>query len=163
MSGEMARQKQMPEEGVFTPGGRDPVTGAQWIHVTPGMARNHPQGRLNLILWAIVGYYLAMAGLRVEQAVEWGGVPSGAFVLATLMPLLCAAGLAFRVPWAVLIVTALSALSVLSNLSVIGAGNPAVVVEIIVTVLIILYLLEGDRPNLIYRHRYRSYRGGGDE
>ena len=38
---------QMPKEGRFEYGKMDRQTGAQWVHVTPDMARGHPQGKVN--------------------------------------------------------------------------------------------------------------------
>ena len=62
----------MPEEGRFEYGKMDKQTGAQWVHVTPEMARAHPQGKLNLPLWLITGVFAAFGLLQLVDFVQFG-------------------------------------------------------------------------------------------
>lgn len=153
-----------PRDGVFTETQANGETGEKWVYVTPAMARSHPMGRFGGMLWVVAGYFVLVAAVRVSALIAMPGMVSAVTGgLLVLGPLLCAAALALRVPWAQPVVATLSALSVLGAVRGLPAGDPLSVLEVIVLVLIVFYLLEGDRPNLVYRHRYRSFRGDADK
>ncbi|GAA6187432.1 hypothetical protein [Litorivita sp. NS0012-18] len=148
----------IPEEGVFTQGKIDASTGARWIYVTPQMARAHPKGRLSLGLWLIVTYFIAVAALRIIELAQYEALPVGAAAVLVAIPLLCALLLALRAPWGAVLVIILSVLSVVGSLSRMGGADPIGLINTLVLIAVAVYLHEGDRPNLIYRHRYRSYK-----
>ena len=143
------------------------ANGYHWVHVTPEAAHRHPRGRPGAVLWAIAAWFGASGGLEVALALA-AGAPlwSGALGLASLVT---AAGLILRVPWAYVAAVLLPARFVIGFVQSVGGGAVGltgsaqadqvfVLVQAVIAVAVIFHLLEGERPNLIYRHRYRSYR-----
>ncbi|MGH1459453.1 MAG: hypothetical protein ACRBBT_11195 [Paracoccaceae bacterium] len=147
-----------PEKGVFIRGETDKATGAQWVYVTPQMARAHPKGRLSLWLWLIVTYFAAVATLRGIEVMHYGAMPLAQMGIMIGIPLVCAALLALRAPWGAPLVIVLSVLSVVGSVSHISEADPVALFNTIVLIGVAVYLYDADRPNLIYRHRYRSYK-----
>ncbi len=149
----------MPDEGVFTRGKIDQNTGAQWVYVTAQMARAHPKGRLSIELWLVVAYFVAVAAVRVADVAAYG--QSGAWIVYAVqigIPLLLAALIALRAPWSASVAIVLVGLGVVASLKGLEqADDPLQIFNIAVLIGIAVYLHYGDRPNLIYRHRYRSY------
>ena len=146
---------QFPKEGRFEYGKMDQQTGAQWVNVTPEMARAHPQGKLNLALWCIAAVFVAFGILRIASAVlDGGGLFAGCLQVFTGVLL------AMRAPWAVLIAGAQMLLTIFSLVTG-GFGDHWIGLALLMFSFgALFYLIEGERPNLIYRHRYRSYGKG---
>ncbi|RDC71930.1 hypothetical protein DLJ49_12605 [Rhodovulum sp. 12E13] len=142
------------------------ANGAQWVHLTREEAEAHPKGRPGLVLWALAAWFAASGGLEVALALAAGApVWTGALGLVSLV---AAVGLILRVPWAYVLAVLLPARFVIGFVQTIGGGAQEltgapqaeqvfVLVQAAIAVLAIFYLVEGERPNLIYRHRFRSY------
>jgi hypothetical protein len=142
------------------------ANGAQWVHVPRAEAHAHPRGRPGLLLWLVAAWFAASGGLEVALVLA-AGAPLVSGALGALS-LVAAAGLILRVPWAYVLAVLLPARFVIGFVQAIGGGAVGltgapevdqvfVLVQAVVSVLVVFYLLEGERPNLIYRHRYRSY------
>lgn len=139
-----------PDRGDF-------YSGIPWVNVTPQQAHSHPKGRLNLLLWAIAGYFIAIGVLKFGLALNYGA-GFGIAALNGVWPMLTGLGLALRVPWAVIMAMISAALTVYALVRGLGGdGSIIVLLETLINVGILFYLVDGDRPNLIYRHRYRKY------
>lgn len=159
----------MPEEGRFEYGKMDKNTGAQWVHVTPEMARAHPQGRLNALLWGIVAVFAALGAVKVYLFLTFGGT---LLLSIGLVELLTALMLGLRAPWGVWLAGAQLLMSVFglvtggtfADLQMAGSAVAiATLAYFVFAALTLFYLIEGERPNLIYRHRFRSYRRANKE
>lgn len=147
-----------PEEGRFERGKMDRLTGAQWVHVTPEMARAHPQGNLSPMLWIIVIIFVGAAGFQLWETL--GGVGRFSWV-GVLLKLCTAILLVLRAPYALVLAMVQLIFSVFTLATFLADGiSPFAIVELIFVVFAVSYLMEGDRPNLIYRHRFRSYPKG---
>ncbi len=155
----------LPEEGRFEYGRMDKTTGAQWVYVTPEMARGHPKGRLGATLWAIVAVFAAFGVLRIYAFVQTGNT---ILLVVALLQILTALMLAIRAPWAVGLAGVQMVLSLLGTITGDALRELAYLDQaeafltlgnLIFSGLTLFYLFEGDRPNLIYRHRFRSFRG----
>lgn len=148
---------EMPENGKFEYGPRDPVTGERWVYVSREMAHAHPKGKLGPVLYMIVLYLVAVAGVRVYEFVQFGFEPL--FLFLSILPMLAAVGLYFRIPFALVLVVLILGFGVIGlvtrieTLTIFGLGQLAVWMAIL------FYLLTDARANLIYRHRYRSLKG----
>ena len=94
---------EFPKNGSFTYGPRDPETGEAWCYVSRKMAHEHPKGRLGPIEYAIVGYFLIAAGIKLMLIFQYG-VPNWSMPLAGLLQILTALGLLWRVPGALVLV-----------------------------------------------------------
>lgn len=137
--------------------------GRQWVYVTGAEALAHPQGRPGILIYLIVLWFMG-AGVLELTSPHLGIVGFG----FALLSILVGVGLVLRnrvayllalfLPWRhflglipvlrlVEIAPDYSAYSFV--LAFINAG---------IGFLVAFYLFEGDRPNLIYRNRYRSYR-----
>jgi len=67
-------------------------------------------------------------------------------------------GLWARMPWAIIVAIIMAGFTLYAFARNIGADpSMLLLVDALVAVSMIFYLVEGDRPNLIYRHRYRRY------
>lgn len=135
----------------------DFYSGIPWVYVDPEQARAHPKGKLNLILWVIVAYFLAIGLINMGLALSFGASVLVA-LLTGIWPLLTGLGLALRVPWSVLMASVSAGLTVYALVRGVDAGAPLLILfEIVANAAILFYLIDGDRPNFIYRHRYRKY------
>lgn len=135
----------------------DFYSGIPWVNVPPHQARAHPKGRLNLVLWLISGYFVAIGLLNIYLTSR-AGFGFGAALSTGIWPLLTGIGLALRVPYAVLMASISAGLTVYALIRGIGDQDSVIVLlETIANVGILLYLADGDRPNFVYRHRYRKY------
>ena len=135
----------------------DFYSGIPWVYVPPEQARAHPKGKLNLILWMIAAYFVAIGLLKFALAFSYGASVSVAF-LNGIWPLLTGVGLALRVPWSILMACVAAGLTVYALLRGIGGdGSVVILLESVANAGILFYLIDGDRPNFIYRHRYRKY------
>lgn len=136
---------------------QDLYSGIPWANVTREQARAHPQGQLNLILWGIA-LYLIGSGLWKTWMLWQADMPLMAIGLSGLLPVLTGLGLIIRAPWAVVLAVILAGLGAFAFVKALGQGvDPAILIDGLIAVGVLTYLLEGDRPNLIYRHRYRKY------
>ena len=135
----------------------DFYSGIPWVYVAAGQARAHPGGKLNLILWIIAVYFIAIGVVKFGVMISIGaGV--GMTVLNGIWPFLTGLGLALRIPWAVLMACVSAGLTVYALLRGIGEdGSIVILLETVANTGILFYLIDGDRPNFIYRHRYRKY------
>ena len=138
-------------------GEREYYSGVPWVYVTPQEARNHPLGRPGLIIWGIATCFIVISVLKFWWLMGDGAGIASAF-LNSIWPFLAGVGLMLRVPWAVFLAIVPSALTL--YLLVRGMGSSASIYYLLETILhvgILFYLIDADRPNLIYRHRYRKY------
>lgn len=135
----------------------DAYSGVPWVHVDPQVARAHPKGRLTPALH-VISVYLVLVGLLKLWLFAGAGYAPGVILLGGLLPVLAGVGLWLRLPWAVVVALVMAGFNLYAFVRNVGA-NPDVLLlfDGIVSVGIIFYLVEGDRPNLIYRHRYRKY------
>lgn len=135
----------------------DFYSGIPWVYVTQQQAHAHPKGKLGAVLWLIVAYFIAIAGLKFYLSISVGaGI--GFAILTGLWPLLTGLGLALRVPWAIIMAVVSAGLTVYALLrGFSGDGSVITLFETIASIGILFYLIDGDRPNLVYRHRYRKY------
>ncbi|MEJ6401618.1 hypothetical protein [Yoonia sp. 2307UL14-13] len=143
---------QMPEDGQFRVGKPDNATDARWIYVTPEMALAHPKGQLGLLLWALVAFNLLMGVVRVYQGVTITPLAL-IFGVANLTVALL---LAIRSPWALPAVFVQVIGGILAAFFIV-LGPVDVVIRAALGIGLLVYLVDGDRPNLIYRHRFRAY------
>ncbi|PIE14502.1 MAG: hypothetical protein CSA70_01750 [Rhodobacterales bacterium] len=146
----------MSEEQKLKYGRRDPFSGARWVHVTREMAHAHPKGQLN---WALVGVACLLffvAGQRLWMASQQLGPVWG--LLMSVIPLFCAVLVLMRAPIARTLLIILGGMTIYSTVRAgIGGGFPALV-ELLVILGITIWMWEGERPNLAYGYRYRSYK-----
>lgn len=135
----------------------DFYSGLPWVYVPPEQVRAHPKGRLNLILWLIATYFIGIGLLKFYLSLQQGhGIGIG--IANGIWPLLTGIGLAIRAPYAVLMACVSAGLTVYALLRGIGQeGTVTILLETIANVAILFYLIDGDRPNFVYRHRYRKY------
>jgi hypothetical protein len=140
----------------------DFYSGLPWEHVTRAQAHGLPMGKLGIILWVIVAYFISIGLLKFYLTLSFGAGVSVA-VLNSIWPILTGLGLALRVPWAIIMAMISAALTVYALVRGLGGdGSVIVLAEMIINVGVLFYLVEGDRPNLIYRHRYRKYSADTD-
>ncbi len=147
----MARRGERPEF----------YSGIPWVQVTPQQARGLPQGKLNTALY-VIGLYFIGIGLFKFGVVLSVGAGFGTAVLNGVWPVLTGIGLLMRVPWSIIMAMVSATLTVwfLIRGTQVGVadGNSLIpMIETLINVGILFYLVEGERPNLIYRHRYRKY------
>ncbi len=136
---------------------RDAYSGLTWVYVTPEEVRGHPKGRLNLVLWAIVAF-LVGSGLLKLVVFLGAGAPVGIALVSGLVPLLTGLGLALRLPYALVAAIVTAGVTLYTTIGAMGSDQSVwFLLDSLVAVGIIFYLLDADRPNFIYRHRYRKY------
>lgn len=144
-----------------TPKRPDFYSGIPWVDVSPEQVRAHPKGQLNAVLWLIVAYFIGIAILKFTLSLEFG---PGVAILNSVWPLLAGAGLALRVPWSIVMACVSAGLTIWALFrSLDGGADVVILIETLINVGILFYLIDGDRPNLIYRHRYRKYSVARDE
>lgn len=135
----------------------DYYSGIPWVYVDPDQARAHPMGKLGLAMWLIVAYFIAVAIMKVYLSFSYGAGAGVAFLNA-IWPFLAGVGLALRVPWSIVMAMISAGLTIYALLQGVEGPNPLLSLgQTIANVGILFYLIDGDRPNLIYRHRYRKY------
>lgn len=135
----------------------DFYSGIPWVYVTREQAWAHPKGRLNGVLWAIgllfVGIGLAKAWFILSSG---GGI--GLALFNAVWPVLTGIGLLMRVPWSIYLAVVSAGLTIYTLVRGFGDSQSVYyMLETVAYVGILFYLIDGDRPNLIYRHRYRKY------
>lgn len=155
--------KGMPEEGRFVTGRRDPVSGQRWVHVSRAMVEAHPQGRLNLPLYAATLFFMGMAAWRL---VLWTFVFGGFWMpLEVIVLLLAAAAIFFRLPpggWLGVTACGMVLVDFATGMKGAWGGQLWALAEAVAAVVVGFYLLTGARPNFIYRHRFLSEAGEED-
>lgn len=151
----MSKTPEKPKRGDF-------YSGLPWINITAEQARGHPQGQLGAVLWLIAIYFTFIGVLKFVLVLSFGaGI--GTALLNGIWPVLTGLGLAFRVPWAVIMAAVSAGLTVYALVRGLGGdGSVVTLFETLINVGILIYLVEGDRPNLIYRHRFRKYSADRD-
>lgn len=134
-----------------------------WEHVTPEQARAHPKGQIGLVLGAIGVFFIAI-GLGKGW---WIYDLSGDLLIGVfngIWPLLAGIGLLLRVPWSIYMAVIAAGLSIYALIRGFGeAQSIYYLLETVAYVGILFHLIDGDRPNLIYRHRYRKYSAARDQ
>lgn len=141
--------------------------GRHWVYVGKDLALAHPKGKLSMLLIAIVAWFL-IAGIFEIWAFTLSARLFGLF--AGLLLLISAYGLFRRSEWVWRIATLTPfyfLFQLFFNIRAAGSSGENFVIAIMVAnalvgFLIAFYLYEGDRPNFIYRHRYRSYKAEND-
>ncbi len=136
-------------------------SGIPWVYVTPHQARALPQGKLNAILYLICVYFIGIAILKFGLVLSVGA-GLGVALLNSIWPFLTGLGLLFRVPWSIIMAVVSAGLTVWTLVRGTQAGLPSdtnliPLFETMINVGILFYLIDADRPNFIYRHRYRKY------
>lgn len=136
---------------------QDAYSGIPWVYVSPEEVRAHPKGRLSPTLWA-TGLFFIASGLAKGWVLAAGGAGTGLALLAGALPLLTGVGLLIRAPWALVLAVVSAGLTLFSLFRDIGGeAGLYYLAEALVMAGILFYLLDGDRPNFIYRHRFRKY------
>ncbi|NSX55877.1 hypothetical protein [Parasulfitobacter algicola] len=135
----------------------DKETGAQWVNVTPEMARAHPLGKPGLLIYLIAAWFALGAMGQLGFLFTLGF--SFLFLALFFLYLLTAVALVLRAPVSVWLVTVSGGLQILLLMM---SADIVTVFLAAIHILIIFYILDGDRPNLIYRHRYRSFKKGDE-
>lgn len=135
----------------------DFYSGIPWVYVPADQARAHPKGKLNLLLGLIAAYFILGGLVRIYLTIEAGYGMTGA-ALSGGWFLLTGIGLALRAPYSVLMAATSAGLAIFTVIKVVGSdGSLFILFETIANVGILFYLVDGDRPNFVYRHRYRKY------
>lgn len=152
---------------------KDAYSGIPWVYVTRQEVWAHPKGRLSPALWAIA-IYLLFAGVSKMALLYSESVPLGWSIILGSFPFLCGVGLILRAPWAIILATISAGASVfqlVAGLGSVGAGASFglgapqfwLLFHLLASVGIVFHLMDGDRPNFIYRHRYRKYSAVTDD
>jgi hypothetical protein len=133
--------------------------GPAWVYVDQPAALGHPKGNLGVALYG-VALWLALTA-AFETSLIWAGAPTW-WAAFGLLGLFAAFGIVTRVPWSLVLTILLAARQIVGFFRDVEAGLPFVfLIQACIAFLVVFYLLEGDRPNLIYRHRYRKYSAEG--
>jgi len=140
----------------------DKMTGIPWVYVGRAAAHAHPKGQLGPLEWAIA-VFMILVGLGKIWALlaDGSGVPMALGV--AIWPVLAGVGLIIRIPWALVLTVISAGLTLLQLFRGLKGGIVGDMVawiylaEMLIFTGILFYLMDGERPNLIYRHRYRKY------
>ena len=139
--------------------------GRHWVYVTPAEAHAHPKGGPGPLEYGMALWFALIAAFEAVINLGYGQFGIVQLVFTALM-VSCAVGLILRTPWAMVLAVLLAVREMFGFVQLIGGGAFEVppllalygVINAIIGIGIVFYMVEGDRPNLIYRHRYRSYR-----
>lgn len=164
--------------GEMRRGKRNAETGVTWVQVSRETAHAHPMGRLNWLMYLIILYFLAVGVTKFWQVVDFGGTVWVA-AAAAVLPLITGLLLWAKAALARVLVIVTGVLTVhfavsstfgmrtsdTVGLAEAGGAGWAVIslVELVIVLAITIYMWEGDRPNLIYANRFRSFREPGQE
>lgn len=143
-------------EHKFEKGHKDPYSETRWVYVSREMAHGHPKGKLGVVLYAVVAV-LILTGLYKIYLVLSGGEPLWVAAIVGGIPVLAGLGLLIRMPWSIVLVVFMAGISLFGFINSVDGTGVWVLVENVAALGLLFYLVEGERPNLIYRHRYRSY------
>lgn len=154
-------------------GPRNAETGVAWVQVSREAAHAHPKGKLNWLMGLIILYFLAVGALKFWQVLSFGGglgfaLAVGALPFITGLLLWAKAALARVLVIVTGVLTLLFAVSGsfgivttdVGGLEAVGGtmGAVSTLLEVVIVLAITIYMWEGDRPNLIYANRFRSYK-----
>lgn len=150
----------MSDPQMTTPDGE----GRHWVYVSRAQAQGHPKGRPGLALHLIALWFVSVGAFELVLAVTFG-LPLWSLALS-LLTCFTALGLILRIPWVYLLAVILPVRQLFGFLELVGGGAVGMqpleaiyaVANAMIAMGVIFHMLEGDRPNLIYRFRYRSYR-----
>ncbi|OWU71135.1 hypothetical protein ATO2_02160 [Roseovarius sp. 22II1-1F6A] len=139
--------------------------GSYWVEVPATAARAHPKGRPGALIWASALWLAVTAGIELWLiGLGFGGTWA---VVFAVLSLLAAAGLMLRVPLSLWLTMVICVRQLWRLLSLVGGGavllqsgfgpvQALILVQAALALAVGFYLLDGDRPNLIYRRRYRA-------
>jgi hypothetical protein len=136
--------------------------GRQWIYVTDSQVREHPKGHFGVFIWIICLWFACVGGLEIVL----GSISSMPRLVFGVLVFITSAGLVLRNRLAYLLalfVPMIFLIRFFSQATSFGTTivNPSQYYDLInamVAVGVCFYMFEGDRPNFIFRRRYRSYR-----
>ncbi len=136
--------------------------GRHWVYVSEAQVRGHVKGHFGLVIWLICLWFVCVGGLEIVLGSSTS-LPRLAYGLALFVT---GAGLIVRNRLAYLAALFVPMIFLIRFFSqATGYGivtiSPAQYYDLInalVTVGLCFYMFEGDRPNFIFRRRYRSYR-----
>lgn len=140
--------------------------GRQWVYVSDAQVRRHAKGQFGLWIWAICLWFVCVGSLEIVLGSSTS-LPRLAYGFALFGT---GAGLVVRNRFAylaALFVPMICLIRFFSQASGYGTliVNTAQYYDLsnaLVTVAVCFYMFEGDRPNFIFRRRYRSYRAESD-
>ena len=135
--------------------------GRHWVYVTEAQVRGHAKGRFGLAIWAICLWFVVVGGLEIVL----GSSSSLPRLVFGVVLFLTGAGLVLRnrlAYLAALFVPMIFLIRFFSQASGYGGllSGPAQYYDLSNALVVVggcFYLFEGDRPNFIFRRRYRSY------
>jgi len=135
--------------------------GRHWVYVTEAQVRGHAKGRFGLAIWLICLWFVAVGGLEIVL----GSSASLPRLVFGAVLFLTGAGLVLRnrqAYLAALFVPMIFLIRFFSGASGYGGllSGPAQYYDLCNALVVVggcFYLFEGDRPNFIFRRRYRSY------
>ena len=136
--------------------------GRHWVYVSEAQVRGHKKGKFEPLIWTICLWFVCVGGLEIILG------------SSTSLPRLCygfamfavGVGLVFRNRQAYLVALFIPIILVIRFFSqatnygtiVVSPSQYYDLINALVTVGVCFYMFEGDRPNFIFRRRYRSYR-----
>ena len=136
--------------------------GRQWVYVSDEQVRGHAKGQFGLLIWAICLWFVCIGGLEIVlgSSTSLSRLAYGFALFGT------GAGLVLRNRFAYLVALFIPMIFLIRFFSqASGYGTIMVntaqyydLINALVTVVVCFYMFEGDRPNFIFRRRYRSYR-----
>jgi hypothetical protein len=124
--------------------------------------RSHAKGRFPPVIWLICLWFVCVGGLEIVL----GSSASLLRLTYGLLLFAAGAGLVVRNRLAYLVALFLPLIFLIRffiqaagfGTIVISPGQYYDLINALVTVVVCFYMFEGDRPNFIFRRRYRSYR-----
>ncbi|MDQ2095389.1 hypothetical protein [Rhodalgimonas zhirmunskyi] len=157
--------------GEMRRGKRNAETGVTWVQVSREAAHAHPMGKLNWLMVMIILYFLAVGVLKFWQVLGFGG-GIGVALMGAALPLVTGLLLWAKAAMARVLVIVTGILTLLFTVAggfglrgmdtaqMVGGEFWAFISlgELIAVLAITIYMWEGDRPNLIYANRFRSFR-----
>ena len=134
--------------------------GRHWVTVTRAEASSHPKGRPGPFEVLIAIWLMAFGALDLVGRFYGGIIGFG--VIWPILFILTSVGLILRLPiaWVISFLCCIRVLwaFVFGGYGFEGPLGLFFLGNAVVAVAAAFYMLEGERPNLIYRLRYRSYR-----
>jgi len=143
----------------------DPYSRIPWVYVSRAEAHAHPKGQLGPVLYAICGF-LILTGALKTVVFFMAGEPLWSVAISGVLPVFAGLGLYARMPFALVLTILMAGLTLfLAILGMRALAEPGVteiervipLIDAVIAAAICFHLMDGDRPNLIYRHRYRKY------
>lgn len=136
--------------------------GRHWVYPSEAQVRSHAKGRFPPAIWLICLWFVCVGGLEIVL----GSSASLLRLAYGLLLFAAGAGLVVRNRLAYLVALFLPLIFLIRffiqaagfGTIVISPGQYYDLINALVTVVVCFYMFEGDRPNFIFRRRYRSYR-----